>query len=99
MPWTSREYSNLMLQFENTVGVPEYPGSYIIDRYVSFAFLDVYNDGADAVESLLDIVTDINKEITRKRKEFHYDYLEFDYSTSAQYIESADGSAETEQAS
>ena len=90
LPWTSREYSNLMSQFDMTVGVPEYPGHYILDRYVSFAFLDVYNDGADAVESLLDVVTDINKEITRKRKEFHFDYIEFDYSTSSQYIESAD---------
>ncbi len=90
MPWKTRELNNLTAQFNHTVGVPEYPGHYIVDRYVSFAFLDVYNEGAEAVESLLDIVTDINKEITRKRKEFDFEYIEFDYSTSSQYIESAD---------
>jgi ABC-type glycerol-3-phosphate transport system substrate-binding protein len=88
LPWSSREYDNLMEQFEKTVGITEYPGGYIITRYVDFAFMDVYNDGANATEAMLDYVTEINKEITRKRKEFGFDYLEISYSNSADYIES-----------
>lgn len=88
LPWSSREFENLMDQFNNTVGITEYPGGYIITRYVDFAFMDVYNNGANATEAMLDYVTEINKEITRKRKEFGFDYLEISYSNSADYIES-----------
>ena len=87
LPWSSREYENLMQQFEKTVGITEYPGGYIITRYVDFAFMDVYNKGANATEAMLDYVTEINKEITRKRKEFNFDYIEITYSNSADYIE------------
>ena len=52
------------------------PGGYIIDRYVGFAFLDAYNNNADPVEELLGYIDDINKEITRKRKEFELETLE-----------------------
>jgi len=76
LPWSSREYNNLMKQFENTVGITEYPGGYIITRYVDFAFLDVYNDSANATEAMLDYIVDINKEITRKRKEFGFELAE-----------------------
>ena len=90
LPWSSREYENLMEQFNKTVGITEYPGGYIITRYVDFAFMDVYNDGANATEAMLDYVTEINKEITRKRKEFGFDYIEITYSNSADYIEAED---------
>jgi len=76
LPWSSREYNNLMKQFNNTVGITEYPGGYIITRYVDFAFLDVYNDSANATEAMLDYIVDINKEITRKRKEFGFELAE-----------------------
>ena len=88
LPWSSREYENLMEQFNKTVGITEYPGNYIIARYVDFAFMDVYNNGENATEAMLDYVTEINKEITRKRKEFGFPYLEISYSNSADYIES-----------
>jgi hypothetical protein len=60
-------------------GIPEFPGSYIITRYVQFAFMNVYNSsgsatGNSAVESLLDYVIIINKELNRKRKEFDLAY-------------------------
>lgn len=88
LPWSSREYDNLMKQFNKTVGITEYPGGYIITRYVDFAFMDVYNKGANATEAMLDYVTEINKEITRKRKEFGFDYIEITYANSSDYIES-----------
>ena len=89
LPWTASEYRALEAQMNNLAAVPEYPGGYIIDRYVNFAFMDVYNNAADPVESMLDNITEINKEISRKRKEFNLDYYEISYSTS--FVETADG--------
>ncbi len=82
MPWSTSEYRALAAQMKNLVGIPEYPGSYIISRYVKFAFLAVYNQdatstGENAEEALLDVIIDINKEISRKRKEFHLEYYEY----------------------
>ena len=82
LPWTANEYKALEAQISNLAAIPEYPGGYIITRYVQFAFLDVYNNSADAVEAMLDNITEINKEISRKRKEFNLDYYEISYSTN-----------------
>lgn len=76
MPWTSEELTQLKLQFENLASIPNYPGSYIIGRYTSFAFLAAYNDNADPTEELQSYITIINKEITRKREEFGLETLE-----------------------
>ena len=72
MPWSTKEFTALKEQSEHLVGIPSYPGSYIIARYTSFAFSDAYNNGADPVNSLLGYVNSINAEITRKRTEFGY---------------------------
>ncbi len=88
LSWTTNEYKNLMSQFTNLSAVREYPGGYIIGRYVNFAFLAVYNNNDAPVDSLLSYVTEINKELTRKRKEFGLSYYEISYSA---------GSAETEE--
>lgn len=76
LPWSSTEYQNLNRQMNNLTAIPAYPGSYIIGRYTNFAFLAAYNDLADPVDSLLNYINAINKEITRKRKEFNYETLE-----------------------
>ncbi|NLK38654.1 MAG: extracellular solute-binding protein [Clostridiales bacterium] len=76
MPWTTNEYKNLMAQFDNLAAIPNYPGSYIVARYVNFAFLAAYNDKKNPAEELLSYITIINKEITRKRKEFNLETLE-----------------------
>lgn len=70
MPWTAEESTALEAQFENLKGTPEFPGGYIISRYIDFAFLNCYNNNADPTESLLDQIQYINAELTRKRKEF-----------------------------
>ena len=75
MPWTNKEYTNLMAQFRNLASIPNYPGAYIIGRYTKFAFLNAYNKGANPVNELLGYVTTINKEITRKRNEFGLETL------------------------
>ena len=76
MSWSSSELETLMAQYSNLKATPEYPGSYIVTRYVQFAFLAAYNESADPVDSLLSNVIYINKEITRKRQEFGLDTLE-----------------------
>ena len=75
LPWTSREYEQLMKQMNSLSAIPQYPGSYIIARYTDFAFLDAYNNHADPVDSLLQYINTINKEINRKRTEFELEIL------------------------
>ncbi len=77
LTWTTEEYNQVALQFNNLASIPNYPGSYIIDRYTNFAFLDAYNDNEDPVDSLLSYITTINKEITRKRSEFELETVDY----------------------
>ena len=70
LSWTASEKLAIKDQMNNMCSIVNYPGSYIYNRYMKFAFLDVVNKGADAVESLLSYVDTINSEITRKREEF-----------------------------
>ncbi len=76
MPWTTAEYEQLSLQFNNLASIPNYPGSYIIGRYTQFAFLAAYDDLASPTDELLSCINTINKEITRKRDEFDLETLE-----------------------
>ncbi len=81
--WTSEEYEAIATQAENLVGIPEYPGNYIVKTYVNSAFLQSYTYSSDASDELLDRILYINKEISRKRDDFKMDY--FDASTG-EYI-------------
>jgi len=74
LPWTTNELNSLMSQMNNLTAVPEYPGSYIIARYVGFAFLATYNDNAEPVQEILNRVPTINRELTRRRREFNMVY-------------------------
>lgn len=76
MPWTTEEYAEVSRQFEKLASVPNYPGTYYIDRYTEFAFLDAYNNDADPTTELLSYINTINSEITRKRTEFALETLE-----------------------
>ncbi len=77
LPWTSEELNWIEDQFYNLASIPNYPGSYIIDRYTNFAFLDAYNNAADPITELQSYITTINKEITRKRTEFELETLDY----------------------
>ena len=70
LSWSTAEANALVEQFEQLAAVPNYPGSYIITRYTNFAFLDAVNNDVDPAEALQSYVTVINKELSRKRKEF-----------------------------
>ena len=76
LSWTSSEYNSLRTQFDALTALPNYPGSYIIGRYTSFAFYDAYNNNASPSESLLSYINIINKEFSRKREEFDLETLE-----------------------
>lgn len=70
MSWSKDEMDNLRAQFNAVECTPEFPGSYIIGRYTSFAFLDVYNKHENPVTEMQSYIVNINNELTRKRKEF-----------------------------
>lgn len=76
LPWTTDEYKEVAKQYENLAAIPNYPGSYYLDRYVNFAFLSAYNSGADARSAILSYINTINTEIRRKREEFGLETLE-----------------------
>ena len=77
LPWTTDEIKQIQLQFNNLASIPNYPGSYIIERYAKFAYMAAINDDADPVEELLKYINTINKEITRKRAEFDLETLDY----------------------
>ena len=70
LSWTAEEREAIEDQMAHMSSIVNYPGSYIIARYMKFAFLDAVNDGADPVDSLSGYIDAINAEITRKREEF-----------------------------
>lgn len=80
LAWTADEYNAISTQLDSLVGIPEYPGNYLVTVYINNAFYDAYNNQRDPSDSLLDRVVDINKEIARKRKEFGLDYYDISYS-------------------
>ena len=70
LSWTASEKEAIKDQMMNLSSIVNYPGSYIISRYLKFAFLEAVNAGADPTDSLRGYIDAINSEITRKRKEF-----------------------------
>ncbi|MBQ7161358.1 MAG: hypothetical protein IJR90_06600 [Clostridia bacterium] len=77
--WTTQEREAVTVAVNNLVGIPEYPGAYIVPTYVQFAFLNAYNNGMEPSSALLDEIIDINKEISRKRGEFGLEAYEVSY--------------------
>ena len=73
--WTDDERDAMREQIPHLKGLPFNPGDYNISRYINFAFLAVYNSNANAVDQFLDYVVDINKELSRKREEYHLPFL------------------------
>lgn len=70
LPWSTTDFKAIEEAWGYATALPEYPGSYILGRYVNFAFLEVVNNEADPGEELLDYVKMINEELTRKQAEF-----------------------------
>ena len=70
LSWTAKEKAAIMNQMEHLKSIVNYPGSYIINRYMQFAFLDAVNESADPIDALSNYIEAINIEIARKREEF-----------------------------
>ena len=70
LSWTASEKAAIMNQMDHMSSIVNYPGSYIISRYLSFAFLDAVNNDANAVDAMRSYIGAINSEIERKRAEF-----------------------------
>ncbi len=70
LSWTAKEKKAIMNQMDHMSSIVNYPGSYIINRYMQFAFFDVVNENANPVDAMRGYIDAINIEITRKREEF-----------------------------
>lgn len=76
LPWPSSFLNFLLAQFEKCEGIPEVPGGYMTGRMVDYAFKAVVTDGQNPREALYLNIKEINKELTKKRKEFKLSYIE-----------------------
>ncbi len=70
LSWTANEYEAIADQMEHLSSIVNYPGSYIMARYMKFAFLEAVEDGTPPTEALSQYIETMNTEITRKREEF-----------------------------
>jgi len=74
LPWTVRDYRNIMLQFDYVRGIPQVPGGYLMPRYIRNAWTDVVIAQDIEARDALRIATRlIDEEITIKRQEFGLD--------------------------
>ncbi|MDO4563072.1 MAG: extracellular solute-binding protein [Clostridia bacterium] len=76
LPWSTSQARLLLEQFDKTKGIPDVPGYYMTSRMVDFSFKNVVTEGQNAREALYLNIKDINDELTKKRKEFHLNYIE-----------------------
>ena len=72
LSWTAKEKKAIMNQMDHMSSIVNYPGSYIINRYMQFAFFDVVNENANPIDAMRGYIDAINVEITRKREEFKH---------------------------
>ena len=71
LSWKSAQIKMLEDSLEESIGVPEVPGSYYTPRHVVNGARKVINEKEDARETLIDYTRKINEELTRKRQEFN----------------------------
>ncbi len=71
LSWNSKQIKVLEESMQQTVGVPEVPGSYYTPRHIVNGTRRVINEKDDAREVLIDYTRKINEELTRKRQEFN----------------------------
>lgn len=78
LPWSLQDAQQLIDQFATTVGIPEVPGGYMSERAIDYAFRSVVTSGANPREALYLNTKQIDRELTKKRKEFHLSHLSND---------------------
>lgn len=70
LPWAPKDAKLILEQFDQTIGIPEVPGSYMTTRMLQYAYATSITDGLNPREVLYTKTKEINKEIDKKRKEF-----------------------------
>ncbi len=70
LPWSNKELTQLLNQYESLDGMPAVPGYYMNTRMIQYAFEDVVADLSNPRETLYMNIREINKELTKKREEF-----------------------------
>ena len=70
LSWNAEQIEILEKSLDETIGVPEVPGSYFTPRHIVNAARKVVNEQDDPRETLIDYTRKINEELTRKREEF-----------------------------
>ena len=70
LSWTATERAAIEDQMANLSSIVNYPGSYILSRYMKFAFLEAVNDKTAPADALSQYIETMNMEISRKREEF-----------------------------
>ncbi len=71
LSWNSKQIEILENSLDETVGIPEVPGSYYTPRHVVNGIRRVINQKDDPRETLIDYTRKVNEELTRKRQEFN----------------------------
>jgi len=71
LPWASRISRIIEQQWENVRSVPQVAGGYYTARSIDNAIRSVVNENENTRETILDFATEIDEEITVKRKEFN----------------------------
>ena len=70
LPWIRQDYNRMSEQLQWARGVRIFPGNYVVDLSVRFAFFDVHDRGRNPNEILLDYLGVIDNELQRKANEF-----------------------------
>lgn len=73
LPWSERFYDNLIAQRDFTFGIPEVPGGYYTNRYLINAFMESYNNGTDARETMYEYNITVNEELSYQRNVLELD--------------------------
>ena len=71
LSWKSNQIEVLENSLDESIGIPEVPGSYYTPRHVSNGIRKVYNEKEDPRETLIDYTRKVNEELIRKRQEFN----------------------------
>ena len=71
LSWKSKQIEILENSLDETVGVPEVPGSYYTPRHIVNGIRRVVMQKEDSRETLIDYTRKVNEELSRKRQEFN----------------------------
>ena len=72
LPWATADKKVILEQAHWVLEVPRIPGTYMLERELSNAFVDVVVNGDELRARVDQAVTDIDRETLRKMKEFGY---------------------------